>query len=74
MDKGSLVAIFAAIGWSISAMLMHQLHKIPEHSVLVNDYDEVEISCSRSKEVECQGVTSIENRQNNKIHMANMNQ
>lgn len=66
MDKGSLVAIFAAIGWSISAMLMHQLHKIPEHSVLVNDDDEVEISCSRSKEVECQGVTSIENRQNNK--------
>lgn len=64
MDKGSLVAIFAAIGWSISAILMHQLHKIPEHSVLVNDYDEVEISCS--KDIECHCVTPIENRQNNK--------
>ena len=64
MDKGSLVAIFAAIGWLISAILMHQLHKTPEHSVLVNDYDEVEISCTM--DVECQGTASIENRQKNK--------
>ena len=65
MDKGGLVAIIAAIGWSISAILMHQLHQIPEHSVLVNDYD-YEVETSRPMDVECQGTTSVENIQNNK--------